>query len=242
VKKAAIAGYGATVVMCETQAMREPTADRLVRERGGVFVHPSDDLGVISGNGTVGLELVEQARLHWVGQEMDAVIVPVGGGGLIGGIASAVKALLPSCKVFGAEPANADDAFRSKAAGRILQHERPPDTIADGLKTVLGQHTFPIVDRLVDEIFLVEEPRIAAATRAVWERMKLAIEPSAGVGVAVAVSPEFRERYPELRRVGVILCGGNVDLGAMAAVIAAAEPLEQAAAPMAKRPRHAAPG
>jgi len=178
---------------------------------------------------------VRQARAHWSGSNLDAVIVPIGGGGMIGGIATAVKALLPSCRVIAAEPANAGDAFRSKEAGKILDHDGPVRTIADGLKTILGSNTFPIVRDLVDDIFLVEEAAIASATRAVWERMKLAIEPSAGVGVAVAVSAAFKEKYPDLRRVAVVLCGGNADLAAIGAAIAAAEPLASPDEPPQKR-------
>lgn len=232
VKKAAIEHYGATMVLCEpTNAAREAMAAKEERERGGAIVHPSNDVEVIAGQGTCALELLEQARDHWDGQDLDAVIVPLGGGGLIGGIATAVKRILPSCKVIGAEPANADDAFRSKAAGKLLKHEGPVSTIADGLKTTLGSNTFPIVMELVDEILLADEAAIASATRAVWEHMKLAIEPSAGVGVAVAASAEFRRKYPDVRRVGVVLCGGNADLAQLAKVVAAAGPLEEASAP-----------
>mmetsp|Transcript_147887 Transcript_147887/g.368500 ORF Transcript_147887/g.368500 Transcript_147887/m.368500 type:complete len:350 (+) Transcript_147887:69-1118(+) len=237
VKKAAIEGYGASLVLCEpSNAAREEMADKMVREKGAVLVHPSNDPDVINGQGTVGLELVAQARDHWGGSDLDAVIVPIGGGGMIGGIAVAVKALLPKCKVIAAEPANADDAFRSKAEGKILDHDMPVNTIADGLKTTLGSNTFPIVDKFVDDIILVDEATIASATKTIWERMKLAIEPSAGVGVAVAVCKEFRERHPECQRVGVILCGGNADLGVVAGTVASAEPL-LGAEPAAKRAR-----
>lgn len=229
VKKAAIEGYGATLVMVEpTNAAREQGAAKIVSERGFTLVHPSNDPAVISGQGTVGLELVEQARSHWGGIDLDAVIVPIGGGGLIGGVATAVKGLLPNCKVIAAEPANADDAYRSKLAGQLLPHDHPPNTIADGLKTTLGSNTFPIVQNLVDDIFLVSEKEIASATRAVWERMKLAIEPSAGVGVAVAVSEDFAKKYPDLKRVGIVLCGGNCDLATVGAILAQADPIDVA--------------
>lgn len=236
VKKAAIEGYGAKMILCEpTNAAREATADQVVKDQSGALVHPSNDIDVICGQGTIGLELVEQARAHWGGLDMDAVIVPIGGGGLIGGIATAVKALLPTCKVIAAEPTNASDAYRSKKAGQILDHRELVNTIADGLKTILGSNTFPIVRDLVDEIFLVEEADIASATRAVWERMKVAIEPSAGVGVAVAVSAAFQEKYPDVKRVGVILCGGNADLAAVGTVIANAAPLANSEEASAKR-------
>merc|ERR1719330_2229642 len=137
------------MVMCEpTNAAREAMADKEERERGGAIVHPSNDVEVIAGQGTCALELLEQAREHWGGQDLDAVIVPLGGGGLIGGIATAIKRSMPHCKVIGAEPANADDAFRSKRAGKLEQHSGPIKTIADGLKTTLGSNTFPIVMEL----------------------------------------------------------------------------------------------
>lgn len=226
VKKCAIEGYGAKMIMCEpTNAARETTANKVVLETSGVLVHPSNDPDVISGQGTLALEFLDQAREHFGGKDLEAVIVPIGGGGMIGGVATAVKALFPKCKVIAAEPANAGDAFKSKAAGKILDHEGPVHTLADGLKTILGSNTFPIVRDFVDEIFLVDEGEIASATRAVWERMKLAIEPSAGVGVAVACSAAFRGKYPELSRVGVVLCGGNADLAAVGGIVGSAAPL-----------------
>lgn len=225
IKKAAIEGYGAKLILCEpSNAAREATANEVVQREGAALVHPSNDPEVINGQGTIALEFVEQARSHW-GRDLEAVIVPIGGGGMIGGMAVAIKGLLPACKVIAAEPANADDAYRSKAAGKILDHDRPVRTIADGLKTLLGSNTFPIVRDQVDEIFRVDETAIASATRAVWERMKLAIEPSAGVGVAVAAGAEFREKHPNLTRVGVVLCGGNADLAAISGILAAATPL-----------------
>ena len=126
--------------------------------------------------------------------------------------------LYPNCKVFGAEPADADDAFRSKRDGTLRKHESACKTVADGLRTTLGPNTFPIVRDLVDKIYLVEEHVIKATTRMVWERMKLCIEPSAAVGVAVALSDAFKSEHgtsadgTQLKRVGVVLCGGNADV------------------------------
>jgi len=127
------------------------------------------------------------------------------------------KALQPGIRVFGAEPAGADDAFRSKAAGALQGHDKArghPRTVADGLKTTLGSNTWPIVRDKVERIFLVEEDAIVAATRLVWERMKLVIEPSAGTGVAVALSPAF-QALEGITNVGVVLCGGNVSLDSL---------------------------
>jgi threonine dehydratase len=188
-------------------------AERLVIEHSGVFIHPSNDPNVISGQGTVGIELIEQVReLANVG-ELDALIIPIGGGGLCSGVTLAAKALNPSIKIFAAEPEGANDAYRSKRDGRLHGHdEGPPNTIADGLRTCLGSHTWPVVRDLVDAVITVDDVAIADAVRLVYERMKLAIEPSAGVGVAVAMSEEFRGRDDVGQRVGIILCGGNADL------------------------------
>ncbi|CAM9315971.1 unnamed protein product, partial [Phaeothamnion confervicola] len=199
-------------------------ADRLVAELGARLVHPSDDPDVIAGQGTVGLELVRQVAEMTAGGRLDAVVVPVGGGGLLSGVAIAVKALCPGALIVGAEPAAADDAFRSKAAGKVCGHEpagAAPDTIADGLKTTLGRHTWPVVRDVVDVIITVSEDEIRRWMRVVYERMKLVIEPSSAVGVAVVMSPEFRA-MPELERVGVILCGGNVDAAQLGALLSEA--------------------
>lgn len=169
----------------------------------GSYNHPH----VMAGQGTVGLELMQQVP------ELDAIIVPVGGGGLISGIATAAKGLNDKIKIIGAEPANADDAARSKAAGKRILLDGVPDTVADGLRTSLGTLTWPIVQNLVDDIITVPEEEIVAGMRLVWERMKLVIEPSAGVGVAVALGPAIKALYGgSLQRVGVVLCGGNQDL------------------------------
>ena len=219
VKKAATAGYGASVIECEpTQAAREAAAAAAAARTGAAFVHPSEDPRVIAGQGTLALELLEQARA------LDAVIVPVGGGGLISGVALALRG--SGVLVVGAEPAAADDAARSKAAGARQGHAgggAAPATVADGLKTTLGANTWPIVRDLVADIVCVSEAEIRAALRLVYARAKLAIEPSAAVGVAAALSADFgavlRARLPEAAaraqrplRVGIVLCGGNADV------------------------------
>lgn len=203
VKRAAVVGYGARIVECApTNAARQATADRIVADTGATFVHPSDQPEVIAGQGTIALELLEQVP------DLDALVVPVGGGGLVSGITLAARELAPALQVHGAEPAGADDAFRSRAAGQLLPQDAPR-TIADGLRTGLGVHTWPVVRDLLADLHTVSEAEIRAHLRLVWERTKLFIEPSAAVGVAVACTGRLP---PELRRVGVVLCGGNVDL------------------------------
>ncbi|CAM9707850.1 unnamed protein product, partial [Choristocarpus tenellus] len=183
VKVAAVRGYGAEITFCEpTLESRQSTAKVMVEQLNGLLIHPSDNPAVISGQGTAGLELIEQVRDMAVG-ELDAIIVPVGGGGLISGVTIAAKAMCPGIRIIGAEPLEADDAFRSKACGRLCGHDEPPLTIADGLRTILGTHTWPVVRDLVDDIVTVSEGDIRKWMRVVYERMKLAIEPSSAVGV-----------------------------------------------------------
>jgi threonine dehydratase len=201
VKRAAIAGYGARIVECEpTLAAREQSARAVAAETGAVLIPPYDHADVIAGQGTVALELIEQVV------ELDAIVAPVGGGGLLSGTAIVARKLHPELSVIGAEPAGADDAARSKAAGERLP-QLDPRTIADGLKTSLGELTWPVVRDLVSRIVTVEEDAIVRAQRLVIERMKLVIEPSAAVAVAAALALKSGER-----RVGVVLSGGNVQL------------------------------
>ena len=210
IKKAAVRGYGATVIECEpTLEARESTAARVIAETGGAMIPPFNHPNVIAGQGTIAVELLDECP------QLDAIIVPLGGGGLISGIAIAAKALKPSIKIIGAEPELAGDAAASKQAGSI-QPAMKPVTIADGLRTSLGPLTFPVVRDLVDEIVLVPEADIVASMRFAWERMKITIEPSAAVGVAVASGAWMHARQNEgLQHVGVVLCGGNVDLAAL---------------------------
>lgn len=203
VKRAAVAACGATIVECEPALKsREETLARVVAETGAVCVPPYNDARVIAGQGTAGLELLEQAP------GLDMVVAPVGGGGLLGGTAIAVKALRPGVTVFGAEPAEADDAFRSLKAGRIVPSENP-QTIADGLRTSLGDLTFAIIRSRADGILTVSEQGIVRAMRLIWERMKIVVEPSGAVPLAAVL--EHPQSFAG-RRVGVILSGGNVDL------------------------------
>ncbi|MBI3203295.1 MAG: pyridoxal-phosphate dependent enzyme [Myxococcales bacterium] len=205
VKRDAVVGYGGRVIPCEpTLAARERVAREVAEDTGAVMIPPYDHPDVIAGQGTVALEVLEQIP------EVEAIVAPIGGGGLISGIALAAKAQAPGISVFGAEPSGADDAARSKAARELLpQHD--PKTIADGLLAGLGRHTWPVVRDHVDRIITVSDDEIVAAMRLVFERMKLVIEPSGAVSVAAVLSDAFRS-MPGLGRVAVVLSGGNVDL------------------------------
>ncbi|XP_015151540.2 serine racemase isoform X3 [Gallus gallus] len=231
-KQAAIRAYGATLVPCEpSDESRAETAARVVRETGGVMVHPNQEPAVIAGQGTIALEVLEQVRgcstrvqsCHRNGSrffsaqapEVNAVVVPVGGGGMVAGIAVAIKALRPDVKVFAAEPRNADDCYQSKLRGELTPNRHTPVTIADAVKTSIGENTWPIIRDLVDDVLTVSEEEIKRATRLVWERMKLLIEPTAGVGVAAVLSEQFQAVPREVENVCIVLCGGNVDLSSL---------------------------
>lgn len=203
VKRAAVRGYGAEVVPCApTLADREAAAARVVAETGAHLAHPYDDYAVIAGQGTAALELLEDAP------DLDAIVAPVGGGGLLAGTALAAHGVSPGIAVHGAEPAGADDAARSLAAGERLAPEAPR-SIADGLLTALGARNFLILRDHAASIATVDDAAIARAMRLVWERMKLVVEPSAAVPLAVILAG----RLPVAgHRVGIILSGGNVDL------------------------------
>ena len=215
VKKNAVRGYGARVIECDPLE-REAVAAKVAEETGGLLVHPSNDPRVISGQGTVALELLEQIATmeagggsgggnDGVGAPIDFLVVPLGGGGLISGICAAAKGMYPDLRIIAAEPSGADDGSRSKAAGELLGHaEGHPSTVADGLCTTLGSNTFPFVRDMVEEVVTVDEGQIAAGMRLVYERMKLVIEPSAGTGVAVVLSSRFKEIAGENKRVAVV--------------------------------------
>lgn len=208
VKKAAVAGYGAGITLCEpTLQAREDAVAEIQARTGAVLVHPYDDPLVIAGQGTTGAEILDQ--LDGIGQgPPDAVVVPVGGGGLLSGIAVAVKGRYPDCVVIGAEPTGADDAHRSFHSGTLVP-QTAPDTIADGLLTSLGERNFTIITRLVDDIMLVDDPGIIEAMELIWTRSKLVVEPSGAVGVAAVLA--HRPRFAG-QRVVAVLTGGNVDL------------------------------
>ncbi len=203
VKKAAVAGYGGTIVYCApTLAARESTLERVVHETGATFIHPYNDARVIAGQGTAALELLTDVF------DLDVIMAPVGGGGLLSGTAIVTAALAPSTQVIAAEPEAADDAYRSLQAGKILP-ALDPRTIADGLRTSLGELTFAVIQRHVQQIVTVSEAAIIQAMRHVWERMKILIEPSAAVPIGVLL-----EKKIDLtgKRIGVLLSGGNTDL------------------------------
>jgi threonine dehydratase len=204
IKKIAVAGYGAQITFCTpTLEARESTLKKVAAETGATEIHPYNYFNVICGQGTAAKELIEEIGL------LDVVMAPVGGGGLLSGTALSTKALLPGVKVIAAEPAGADDAFRSFYS-KTLQPSVSPQTIADGLLTSLGSLTFPIILNEVDQIATVSEEGIVAAMRMIWERMKIIIEPSSAVPLAAILENKVDVKG---KKVGIILSGGNVDLG-----------------------------
>jgi threonine dehydratase len=203
VKKEGVEAYGGIITESEaTVVSREAEAERIRQQTGAVFLHPSNDINVILGQSTAAYELLLKHP------DLDFILVPVGGGGLLAGTALAVNCLSKRCKIIGAEPFAADDAFRSLQSGTIERNETS-DTIADGLRTTLGDKNFPIIKKLVSEIVRVEETEIVAAMRLLWERMKLVVEPSGAVPLAALLRE--KERFKG-KKGGIILSGGNVDL------------------------------
>lgn len=203
VKKEAVAGYGGQITFCEpTLEARESTLSKIAEETGSTVVHPYDNERVIAGQGTAALELFEDIP------DLDVIIAPIGGGGLMSGTAIAATEIRKGTRVIAGEPEMADDAYRSMQAGEIIPSVHPK-TIADGLLTSLGKITFPIIQGRVEQIVTVSESAIIESMKFVWERAKIVIEPSAAVAVGV-----LWERKIDLRglKVGVILSGGNVDL------------------------------
>ena len=197
---------GGFIVFCEpTLVAREAACAKIIAETGARLVHPFDDYAVMAGQGTATLELLEQAP------DLDLIIVPVGGGGLLCGTAVAAKGARPGIRVIAAEPAGADDAARSVAAGRLIPLEQAA-TIADGLRTSLSARTFPLIQQQVDGIVTVSEESIVAAMRRIWEVLKIIIEPSCAVPYAAIMDEKIDVSG---KRVGIILTGGNVDLDAL---------------------------
>jgi threonine dehydratase len=206
-KRAAVEAAGATVHSCgDTAAERAAACAEVARRTGAFTVPPYDHPWTIAGQGTVGLEIAEQVP------DAATVVVPVGGGGLVGGIAVALRAVRPGIRIVGAEPALADDAAESVRTGRLAP-QRPPVSIADGLRAPLGELTFPLVRDLVDDVVTVTEDEIVDAMRFAFERMRVVIEPSAAVGVAAFLAG--RCGGDAARPAVVVLCGGNVDLSAL---------------------------
>jgi threonine dehydratase len=203
IKKAAVQGLGATVRFCApTLEARDTICAAVQAETGALLIHPYDDWRVIAGQGTAALELLEQIP------DLDAVITPVGGGGLLSGTAIASRGITPSIHVYGAEPAGADDAWRSLQSGRIVP-QTDPRTIADGLRSSLGVRTFAVLSTLVDAIGMTSEEAIVQAMRLTWDKLKLIIEPSSAVPLAALLE---RKLPVAGQRVGIVISGGNVDL------------------------------
>ena len=205
VKLDAVKGYGANIILCEpTLEARETTLDEITKKTGAQVVHPFNNPNVIAGQGTAALEMIEDLGT------LDAMIAPIGGGGLMSGTCIATRSLLPETKLFGAEPAGADDAYRSLKEGKIIP-QTDPDTICDGLLTSLGEYTWNILKDHLEAIYTVTDDEVINAMRLVWERMKIIIEPSSATAVAVALKSEFKA-LEGLEKVGIILTGGNVEL------------------------------
>ena len=206
IKKQAVKSYGAIITYCEpTLDARETNLNKIVKETGATFIHPYNNFNVISGQGTAAYELINKIP------DIDIVMAPVGGGGLLSGTAIAAKGLNKNIKVFGAEPKNADDAFQSFTHKKLIPSDNPI-TIADGLLTSLGTMTFKIICKDVEKIITVQEETIIKAMRLIWERMKIIIEPSSAVPLAAIMENEnlFRNK-----KIGIILTGGNVDLSSL---------------------------
>jgi threonine dehydratase len=202
-KMRAVESYGGKITLCEPNiASREATCAEVMKKTGAHLVHPYNDARVIAGQGTAALELIEDVG------ELDVVIAPVSGGGLLSGTAIAAKSMRPGIRVVGGEPRNADDAYRSLAAHKI-EPAAPFETVADGLRATLCPLTFSILQSFVDEISVVTEEELIATMLLLWERMKLVVEPSGAVAAAPALNRRVRG---EGRRIGIILSGGNLDL------------------------------
>lgn len=212
-KRAAIAHYGAVQHPCApTLAAREAACARVQAETGARVVHPYADARVIAGQGTAALELLREAP------DLDAVVVPLGGGGLAAGTALALRALAPGCALFLAEPEGAADGARSFARG-ALDHDGVPDTVCDGLRATLGAPNFALLRAADARVLTVDDARTVAAMRLLWTRTKQLVEPSSAIALAAVLA------HPALfagRRVGIVLSGGNVDLDALPALFALA--------------------
>ena len=213
VKCRAVESYGGKITFCEPKvSARAETAAQVLAETGGTLVHPYDDDRIIAGQGTAAKELLEEVP------DLDAVLTPVSGGGLLSGTSIAAKAMRPGIRVYGCEPERADDAYRSLNT-HVLQSLESSDTIADGLRASLSPRTFAILQKNVDRVLLVSEEEIAAAMRLVWERMKIVVEPSSSLVLAPLVrkggvsglGPSARKDGPPAK-IGVIFSGGNVEL------------------------------
>lgn len=202
-KKDAVIGYGGKITECEpSTSSREATFAKVQAETGAEFVHPYNDPRVIAGQGTCSRELADQVP------ELDAVVAPIGGGGMISGTCLTLSNIAPNTKIYAAEPLNADDAARSFRAGRIIADDAP-ETVADGLKVPLKELTWHFVSNHVTDILTATEDEIVDAMKLIWKRMKIVMEPSSAVPLATIL--KNRDVFAG-KRVGVIITGGNVDL------------------------------
>lgn len=202
-KRDAVKGYGAEIIYSgNNPSERETKCKEVEQDTGAVFIHPSNDINVIAGHSACAIELIEDTV------SLDHVFAPVGGGGLVSGIALGFRHFSPGTKVIAGEPINASDAFESIKAGKIIP-VKDPATIADGLRTSLGDITFPLIKELVSDIVTVSEDEIINAMKLVWERMKIIIEPSS----AVAFAALLKNLSPyKNKNIGIIVSGGNVDI------------------------------
>jgi threonine dehydratase len=206
VKVRAVEGYGGQIVFCEpNQRAREEACAKVIAETGATLIHPFENEDVMAGQGTIAIELLEEVP------DLDLVLCPVGGGGVLCGIAVAAKTLRPDIKIIAVEPAGADDAAQSFHQNKLVYQEKKA-TIADGLRTNLGAPNFDLVRRYVDDVVTVSEESIVAAMRALFETMKIVVEPSGAVSYGAVVE---RKVAGDSLRVGIILTGGNVDLDAL---------------------------
>ncbi|XP_075258145.1 serine racemase-like [Convolutriloba macropyga] len=216
-KKDAAKEYGAHVTECEpTEAAREEGANAIIQSTGAVFVHPYAHPDIICGQGTAGLEMISQVRQQLengdIGTQIDAVLVPVGGGGLLSGISTAIKYKYPNAKVFAVEPETANDAKRSFDTRTLTPNENYPTTICDGLRTSMSEITFNHMMANVDNVMLVSDEETAKATRFLLSRMKMCVEPSGAVGVAALMNDNNVNKYLKgLKNIVVFISGGNFD-------------------------------
>lgn len=203
VKIDAVASYGAKIIFCEpTLQARESTLQEVIDSEGCTFIHPYNNFNVICGQGTAAKELLEDHN------DLDFVLAPVGGGGLLSGTAISTKALSGIAEVIACEPQGADDAFRSFYAGKLIP-QTSPNTVCDGLLTSLGEMNFEIIRKNVDDIMTADDNEIISAMKLIWQRMKIIIEPSSAVPLAVVL--KNKEKFTG-KKIGIIISGGNVDM------------------------------
>jgi threonine dehydratase len=203
VKVEAVKGYGAGITFCEpTLRSRESTLKELIEKNGAVFIHPYNNFEVICGQGTAAIEFLQEVP------DLDIMMTPVGGGGLFSGTLISARAVHPEIQLYGAEPKNADDAYRSFKSKRLMPSDNP-NTIADGLLTSLCELTFRIITEKADDILTVSEDAIVEAMKLIWERMKIIVEPSAAVTLGVVLE---NKGFFKDKKTGLILSGGNIDV------------------------------